>query len=109
MQHLPPDRTQLATKTDLATLGAELRGEMAELRGEMTGLRGEMTGLRGEMEGMEGRIDRKFGKIDGQFGELRGEMVAMGGAWRGGWTKGGITTAVVIPGHRALPHRRGPR
>ncbi len=56
MQHLPPDWTQLATKTDLANLGTELRGEM-------TGLRGEMTGLRGEMKAMEGRINSQIAKF----------------------------------------------
>ena len=28
MRHLPPDWTQLATRTDLAALGTELRGEI---------------------------------------------------------------------------------
>ena len=65
MQHLPPDWKQLATKTDLANLGTELRGEIAGLRGEITGLRGEVTGLRGE--------------VTGEITGLRGEMVAMEG------------------------------
>lgn len=37
MQHLPPDWTQLATKTDLATLGTELRGEMTAMEGRIAG------------------------------------------------------------------------
>ena len=81
IERLPPDWEQLATKTDLARLGTELRGEMAELRGEMGELRGELRGgmaeLRGEMatlgadlggkimtlaaamESMEGRLERR--------------------------------------------------
>ena len=39
MKHLPPDWTQLATKTDLETglsnLGAELRGEMKAMEGRI--------------------------------------------------------------------------
>ena len=74
IERLPPDWEQLATKTDLARLGAELRGEMAglgaELRGEMAELRGEMvtlgtdlggkiTTLAAAMGAMEGRINRR--------------------------------------------------
>ncbi|MDE0195176.1 MAG: hypothetical protein OXP08_06450, partial [bacterium] len=62
------------TKTDLAQLGTELRGEMAELRGEMAEMRGEFRGemarlgadvggklttLAAAMEAMEGRLDRR--------------------------------------------------
>ncbi len=46
----------IATKADLAALGAALRGEMAGLRGEIAELRGEMTGLRGEMQGLSGQV-----------------------------------------------------
>ena len=35
MQHIPPDWTQLATKTDLANLGAELRGEIKAMEGRL--------------------------------------------------------------------------
>ena len=74
IERLPPDWEQLATKTDLARLGTELRGEMAglgaELRGEMAELRGEMvtlgtdlggkiTTLAAAMGAMEGRINRR--------------------------------------------------
>ena len=81
IERLPPDWEQLATKTDVARLGTELRGEMAELRGEMGELRGELRGgmaeLRSEMatlgadlggkitalaaamESMEGRLERR--------------------------------------------------
>ena len=46
MAYLPPDADTVATKADLALLGAELRSEMAELRGE---LRSETTGLRADV------------------------------------------------------------
>ena len=74
IERLPPDWEQLATKTDLARLGTELRGEMAglgaELRGEMAELRGEMVTLGTDLGGkittlaaavgaMEGRINRR--------------------------------------------------
>ena len=36
IERLPPDWEQLATKTDLAQLGAELRGEIATLRTDLT-------------------------------------------------------------------------
>ena len=50
MEAMPPlDYDQLATKTDLANLGIELRGEISGLRGEMADLRGD---LRGEMASM---------------------------------------------------------
>ena len=63
IERLPPDWEQLATKTDLAEFGAELRGEMAELRGEMTtlgaDLGGKITALAAAMESMEGRLERR--------------------------------------------------
>ena len=43
---LPPDPTRLATKDDLAVLGADLRTEMAELSGS---LRAEMAALGGSL------------------------------------------------------------
>lgn len=55
MELLPVDQSQFATRHDVATLGAELRGEFAGLRGEFAELRGEMHGefaaVRGEMRG----------------------------------------------------------
>ena len=57
MEAMPPlDYDQLATKTDVANLGIELRGEMAELRGEMAELRGEIGGVRGEISELRGDI-----------------------------------------------------
>ena len=56
MQHLPPDWAQLATNTDLAARGTELRGEM---------------------RAMEGRINKQFGAVAGQFKELRGETTEL--------------------------------
>ena len=49
MHALPWDPDQGATKTDLALVGAELRGDMAELRGEMAELRGEMQAMGGDI------------------------------------------------------------
>ena len=46
MNSLPPNVDNLATKDDVAVLGADLRTEMAELRTE---LRTEVAGLRVEM------------------------------------------------------------
>ncbi len=43
MQHLPPDWTQLATKTDLANLGTELRGEMTAMEGRINDKFGDLT------------------------------------------------------------------
>ena len=42
MDLLPDDASQLATKADLAVLGAELRSEMADLRVDMADLRSEL-------------------------------------------------------------------
>ena len=44
MAHLPPvGWAELATKSDVASLRSELKGEMAELRGEMAELRADVT------------------------------------------------------------------
>ena len=42
MDLLPPDRDELATKSDLVVLRGELREEMGELRVEMANLRADM-------------------------------------------------------------------
>ena len=88
IERLPPDWEQLATKTDVARLGAELRGEMAELggelRGEMAELRGEMvtlgtdlggkiTTLAAAMAAMEGRLNRRAAS------DLKASMFAFAG------------------------------
>lgn len=43
MTSLPPQPDRLATKDDLAVLGAELRAEMADLRVEMRDLTSQQT------------------------------------------------------------------
>ncbi len=65
---LPPDPERLATKDDLAVLGADLRTEMAGLRGDM---RTEMADLRTEVrtEISDLRIELRTG-----MAELRTEM-----------------------------------
>ena len=74
IERLPPDWEQLATKSDLAQLGAELRGEMAELSARMGELSGRVTvleatvattvaatkeSLEAALVAMEGRINRR--------------------------------------------------
>ena len=70
IERLPPDWEQLATKSDLAQLGADLRGEMGELRGEMGQMSGKVAvleatvattkeSLEAALVAMEGRINRR--------------------------------------------------
>ena len=88
---MPPDWTQLATKTDLAVTTAELRAEMAELRGElkaeMAELRGElkadMANLRGELTADMANLRGEFAELRGEFGQLRGEVKAESAELRG--------------------------
>ncbi len=42
IERLPPDWEQLATKTDLARLGTELRGEITTLAAAMTAMEGRL-------------------------------------------------------------------
>lgn len=79
MANLPPvPWTELATKSDLAHLGSELRSEMgllrAELRGEMAELRGEMADLRGALRGELGQYQ---GETRGEFGAVRAEIAEL--------------------------------
>ena len=68
----------LATKHDLGSLGADLRGELAalkaELRGEMAALRAE---LRGEMAALAAQLRTEMAQ---QGAELRAEMHRMLGS-----------------------------
>ena len=50
-------RQDYATKSDVARLGSELRGEMAELRGE---LRADMGELRADMAVLETRLTNRL-------------------------------------------------
>ncbi|MCY3806887.1 MAG: hypothetical protein OXG91_10405 [bacterium] len=63
MQHLPPDWTQLATKTDLAALEARIDGRFGKIDGQFEKIDGQFKALRGEMEGMEGRIAGQIAKF----------------------------------------------
>ncbi|MCY3786701.1 MAG: hypothetical protein OXG47_08275 [bacterium] len=84
MQHIPPDWTQLATKSDLAALGTELRGEMKAMEGRIAR--------------RFGIIDGRFGKIEGQFERLRGEMKAMEGRIAGQIAKFSLTVVLALLG-----------
>ncbi|MYJ12723.1 MAG: hypothetical protein F4078_00020 [Acidimicrobiia bacterium] len=83
MERLPPDWSQLATKSDVAALGAELRGEMAEMRGGMAALGAE---LRGEMAELRGEMAELRGGMAALGAELRGEMAALSADLGGGIT-----------------------
>ncbi|MCY3943510.1 MAG: hypothetical protein OXG18_07090 [Gemmatimonadetes bacterium] len=91
MQHIPPDWTQLATKSDLAALGTELRGEMKAMEGRIARRFGIIDGRFGKIEG-------QFGKIEGQFERLRGEMKAMEGRIAGQIAKFSLTVVLALLG-----------
>ncbi len=83
IERLPPDWEQLATKTDLAQLGTEMRGEMAEMRGEMAEMRGGMAEMRGEMAEMRGEFRGGMARlgtdVGGKLTTLAAAMEAMEG------------------------------
>ena len=68
---MPPDWTQLATKTDLAELRAELKTDMAQLRAE---LKTDMAELRAELKTDMAQLRGEFGDLRGEFGELKATM-----------------------------------
>ena len=59
-------REDLATKGDIAMLGAKIE----RLEGRIDGLEGRIDGLEGRIDGVEGRIDGLAGRIDGLHREL---------------------------------------
>ena len=76
----------MATRDDLHSLGAALRGEMAlgfgavdrqlgEIRGEMSELRGEMSELRGEIGNLSGDLRAEFSRQILTLGLLLGSMM----------------------------------
>ncbi len=86
MEAMPPlDYKELATKTDVANLGIELRGEIARLDGTIAGLDSKIDGLgtslRGEITGLDsgltGRIDGLDSKIDGLDRSLNAKIEAL--------------------------------
>ena len=66
-------REDLATKGDIAMLGAKierLEGRIDGLAGQIDGLEGRIDGLEGRIDGLEGHIDGLAGRIDGLHREL---------------------------------------
>ena len=98
---------ELATKSDLAQLGSELRVEMSELgtelRAEINELRVEMAETRAELraEIAETRTELRAEIVEASTG-LRAEMAATRAEFKGDiklirWILGVIVIAVVIP------------
>ena len=82
MEMLPPAGVpELATKSDVALMGAEIRAEMAHLRVEFGELSGEVTDLRADLRG---EISAVRGEISALGTELRGEISAVRGELRSG-------------------------
>jgi len=80
MAHLPPvGWADVATTSEVRTLGVELRAEMAELGAQLqiemselrSELRGEMSELRSELRGEMAELRSE---LRGEMAELRGEM-----------------------------------
>lgn len=74
MEFMPSDRSEPATKTDLALLGTELRTEMSEVRLEMSVVRTEMADLKVDLRSE--MADLKVDLSDEMAG-LRHEMTTM--------------------------------
>jgi len=122
------DFSDLATKSDLALLRGEIRGEIGELRREIGEVRGELRGeigevrreigeVRGELRGEIGEVRREIGEVRGELrgeiGEVRREIAALELRLIK-WVVGvGIAAALAVGGMiwtatqvvlRALPH-----
>ena len=60
----------LASKSDLFELGAQLRSEMANRFGEMAKRFGDIDKRFGEIDKRFGEMAKRFGDIDNRFGEM---------------------------------------
>ena len=64
MDLLPPvGWADVARRSDITVLGAELRGEIAGLQGEIGGIKGELGGVKGELALLNARIDAQVPKL----------------------------------------------
>ena len=71
-------REDLATKGDIAMLGAKIE----RLEGRIDGLEGRIDGLEGRIDGLEGRIDGVEGRIDGLAVQIDGLAARIDGLER---------------------------
>ena len=67
----------LASKSDLFELGAQLRSEMAKRFGEMAKRFGEIDKRFGEIDKRFGEMAKRFGEIDKRFGEIEKSLALL--------------------------------